>query len=85
MSQMNSIQMQIAELEQAMLAAHPRMPLLLKDIHTALKSDPANVTLLTEDEIGIIVAGLKKQTATEITATLMKKKTSLKATSVDDL
>lgn len=77
--------MKIAELQDCIISAHPRMPLLLKDIHTALKTDPENVTLLTEEQIEIIVSGLEKQTQTEITAATLKKKVSLKNTSLADL
>ena len=80
------IKMNIAELDNLIKTAHPRMPLLLKDIHKVLMADPDTVTVMTEDEVSIIVAGLKKQTATEIATTLTKgKKATLKNTSVDDL
>lgn len=80
------IKMNIAELDNLIKTAHPRMPLLLKDIHKVLMADPDTVTVMTEDEVSIIVAGLKKQTATEIATTLTKgKKAALKNTSVDDL
>lgn len=71
----NELKMKIAELQSMILGAHPRMPLLLKDIHSILKNDPDNVTLLSEEDIGIIVSGLKKQTATEITTATLKKST----------
>ena len=80
------IRMSIAELQQCILAAHPRLPVLLRDIHKVLKSDPDCVTLLSEEDIGIIVSGLKIQTKTEITASTLKKKASnLKNTSLEDL
>lgn len=60
------IQMKIAELQEALLNAHPTMPLLLRDIHKKLQSDPATVTLLSEEEISIIVSGLKLQTNVEL-------------------
>jgi len=85
MNQPLDIKMKIAELQDMILTAHPRMPILLKDIHTLLKNDPDNVTLLSEEDIGIIVSGLKKQTMTEITAATLKKKVALKNTSVMDL
>jgi hypothetical protein len=79
------IKMQITELEQLIQSAHPRMPILLKDIHKLLLSDPDNITLLDDASIGVIVSGLKKQTATEITAGVLKKKTTLKNTTLADL
>ena len=72
----DSIAMKIAELSQMILAAHPRMPMLLRDIHTILKNDPDNVTLLSEEDIGVIVSGLKLQTKTVITAAALGKKST---------
>lgn len=80
-----AIAMQIAELDQLIKAAHPRMPMLLRDIHTILKSDPDNVTLLSEEDIGVIVSGLKLQTKTVITAAALGKKVSLKNTQLADI
>lgn len=79
------IKMKIAELQESILAAHPRMPMLLRDIHAVLKADPDNVTLLSEEDIGVIVSGLKLQTKTEITAKTLSKKTTLKNTQLADL
>lgn len=76
----------IAELSEAILAAHPTMPMLLKQIHTNLKSDPEIVTLLDEEEIQIIVSGLKKQTQTELIQSALKPKRGKKdVIDVDDL
>lgn len=58
----------ILELQTAIHTAHPTMPTLLRDIHTKLKADPANVTLLDEEDIAVIVAGLKVQTNVEISS-----------------
>lgn len=80
-----AIKMKIAELQESILQAHPRMPMLLRDIHSVLKSDPDNVTLLSEEDIGIIVSVLKLQTKTEITAKTLAKKTTLKNTQLADL
>ena len=79
------LQMKISALENAIHTAHPTMPILLKEIHTILKNDPSNVTLLSEEDISIIVSGLKQQTKTEITQATMKKKTSLKNVGLADL
>lgn len=79
------IKQNITELEQLILTAHPKLPILLREIHKILLADIDNITLLTDADIGILVSGLKKQTATEITAKLMTKKVSLKNTSIDDL
>lgn len=80
-----SIAMKIAELQETIVSCHPRMPMLLREIHGILKADPDCVTLMSEEDIGTIVSGLKKQTQTEITAATLKKKTSLKNTSLADL
>lgn len=83
------IQTKLQELQQALLSNHPTMPTLLRDIHKTLKSFPEQVTLLTEDEIHIIVQGLEKQTTSHLVASTMKasktKKESLKNVTSDDL
>ena len=81
----DAIRMKIAELQEVILAAHPRLPFLLRDIRNVLKADPDNVTLLSEEDIGIIVSGLKLQTKTEIVAKTLSKKTTLKNTTLADL
>lgn len=55
----------IAELESLLTSKHPKMPILLREIHTALRAQPENVTLLSEQEISVIVNGLKVQTGVE--------------------
>jgi hypothetical protein len=69
----------VAALQSAILAAHPTMPVLLRTIHTLLKKDPENVTLLSEEDISVIVSGLKKQTLTEITTAALNKGTGTKS------
>lgn len=72
MNPIDQVKSTIAELENALLTEHPQMPLLLKSILAQLKSDPDVITLMTEEDIGIIVQGLKKQTKTEISASKTK-------------
>jgi hypothetical protein len=80
------IKEKLAALEEALLAATPDMPELLKQIHRHLKADPDVVTLLTEQECSIIVMGLKKQTATEIaTKAVGAKRKSMSKMTVADL
>jgi hypothetical protein len=80
------LKIKIASLQDAILNTHPQLPIILRDIHKALKDDPANVTLLSEEEIGTIVSGLKKQTATEIASSTLKKSTkALSKVTADDL
>lgn len=65
----------LASLENALLEKTSNMPTLLRDIHRNLKKDPDLVTLLSEEEISVLVRGLKEQTKTELSVTLVKKKT----------
>jgi len=62
----------VIDLQEALLDRHPRMPSLLREIHTTLRAQPENVTLLSEDQISIIVNGLKIQTGVEFAATATK-------------
>ena len=75
------IKEKVAKLQEAILSAHATMPVLLRTIHQQLRSDPELVTTLDEEEIGIIVNGLKKQTNTEI-ATAATKKSSTSTASL---
>jgi hypothetical protein len=79
------IAMKIAELTELIHTAHPRMPVLLQDIHKILKADPDNVTLLSDEDIGVITSGLALHTKTEITAAVIKGKKAPKNVSVDML
>lgn len=64
----------VAELSAALLERHPRMPTLLREIHTTLSKYPEQVTLMREEDIAIVVSGLKVQTGVEfaISATTAK-------------
>lgn len=55
----------VEALRTAILEQHPRMPTLLAEIHSALHKQPENVTLLSEDDLAVLVQGLIKQTNTE--------------------
>ena len=82
----DQIKEKVLALQEALLSQHPTMPSLLRDIHTNLKANPDVVTLLTEEEVGVIVNGLKRQTATEIATAALKTKTkSVKSISLSDL
>lgn len=78
---------QIETLKQRILEAHPTLPILLREIHKTLKSEPEVVTLLDEDEIGVIVNGLSAQTQTTIATSLAtgKKGKTIKSIGVADL
>lgn len=60
--------MEMAELQQALDERVPGFVNILREIHTKLKKDPATVTLLTDEEIGVIVAGLERHTNVTIVA-----------------
>lgn len=62
----------VAALSDAIMSRHPTMKTLLREIHSTVKQYPEQVTLLSEEEIGVIVNGLKTQTGVE----LVTKKTS---------
>lgn len=86
MTPSEQIKEKIISLESALLAQHPSMPTLLRDIWQQLKSNPDCVTLLDETEIGVIVNGLQKQTATQIATVALKSKgKSLRSITASDL
>lgn len=62
----------VSSLEAALLARHPTMPTLLRDIHSALRAQPENVTLLSEQEISTLVQGLQVQTNTFLATSVTK-------------
>jgi hypothetical protein len=73
-NQATEIKEKILELEQALLEANPTLPTMLRTIHTALRNDPEIVTLLSEEDISIVVRGLMKQTQTVIAESVAKAK-----------
>jgi hypothetical protein len=81
------ISIKIAELGEAVQKTLPNMPALLRDIHSNLKLDPELVTLLSSEQVAVIVSGLSKQTQTTITTSILSgsKGKSLKKISVDDI
>lgn len=77
------IKERLAALESALTNQLPEIKTILRDIHTMIREDSDQVTLLTDEEIAIIVRGLKKQTATEIVTSAPKRKTATKLTLAD--
>lgn len=79
----------IEELKTALDDSLPNMPNILQDIHKSLRDDPEIVTLLSEEEISVIVKGLEKHEDTVIVAKSAKKKTggrkATKKITADDL
>lgn len=66
----------VAELGAALLERHPKMPTLLREIHTTLSKYPEQVTLLAEEDIAVIVNGLKVQTGVEFASAAITKSPS---------
>ena len=70
----------VASLQQALLERHPRMPTILQEIHKTLRTYPENITLLTAEDVAIIVRGLEAQTGVELAKSVVfKSPKSLKA------
>jgi hypothetical protein len=72
----NQVSAQIIELDAAIKASHPRMPGLLQEIWTTLDKYPECVTLLREDEMEIVIAGLEKVVDTDLAAITLKSATT---------
>jgi ribosomal protein L6P/L9E len=87
LTQHEIISLKISELDESLKLSTPNMPTLLREIHQTLKQDPENVTLLTPEEVAIIISGLSKQTSTQITTSILSgaKGKSLKKLSLDDI
>lgn len=76
----------ILSLKNQLEIQHPQMQFLLREIWKTLKDNPDQVTLLEEEEIQTIVAGLEKQTQiTLLTKAITTKTKSLKSITLDDL
>jgi len=68
------IKEKLAQLEEDLNNQSPGIATLLRTIHKELKADPDVVTLLSEEECGVLVRGLKKQTSVEIATAALKSK-----------
>lgn len=85
------LQEKISDLQAKLLANDSMMPVLLREIHTKLREDAEVVTLLTDEEIGVIVSGLSKQMGLAISAKAVKEsksaggKAKLSQLTIDDL
>lgn len=84
------LQEKFIKLNTALLERMPQMPGILQEIWVALKKQPENVTLLSEEEIQRIVAGLEVQTDTKLLDIAMKSKSpsvakKLKGLTADDI
>lgn len=72
LSTAQQLQEKVASLKTALLDKHPQMPILLREIHSTLKKYPEQVTVLSEEEVAVIVSGLMKQTGTEFAVAAQK-------------
>lgn len=83
---LDAIKMQVAELEQALLANDPQMPQYLKRIHSNLLQHPELVHIIQPSERATIIAGLGQLTGVVIKA-VEKKAAAKKLAShtVDDI
>lgn len=70
MTNLEQVQDRILELQTAIETAIPGYTTILRSLHTTLKNDPDIVTMLTAEEVGIIVSGLSKHKGIVIAKTL---------------
>lgn len=85
MTPAEALKMQMAELESALEQDNPGMKTILKDIHSKLKNDPEIVTLMSDEDISVIIHALSRTTDTEIQTAKVKsttRKSSSKAISI---
>jgi hypothetical protein len=75
----------VAALEQTILAKHPSLPSLLAEIHKNIKANPEQITLLSEDDIKIIVNGLEIQTKTFLVQSVTKAPSKSKVAEIKQL
>ena len=80
MTPYEQLQEKVLALDSAIKDRLPTMPTLLQEIWRTLKAQPENVTLMTEEEIGVIVSGLQVQTNTSLAQTMTKSSKSAAAT-----
>lgn len=62
----------VGQLANLILEKHPKMPTLLREIHTTIRTYPEQVTLLSEEDISVIVSGLAVQTNTAFAVSATK-------------
>lgn len=72
MTEAEQLSEKVGTLKDAILSRHPTLPTLLREIHTTLMKYPEQVTLLSEQEISVIVSGLSVQTGITFAAAATK-------------
>lgn len=70
------IKQRIYDLQEKLESAAPGYESLLHSIHQALAKDPETVHLLTDEEVGVICAGLSKRTGIVIAEAKASKRVS---------
>lgn len=87
MTPIELIRMQIAKIDEHLGDKSQKLPYLLKEIRESLQQDDETVSLLTEEEIGIIVKGMSQAANIAVGKSLVKKTkaSDLKNISIDSL
>lgn len=62
----------LASLQTALLEKHPKLPVLLREVHQALKKQPENVTLLSEEDMNAIFRALETHSNTFLVDSISK-------------
>ncbi len=76
----------ITALEFSVKERAPNLPILLSEIKEILLQDPEQVTIMTEEQIAVIMSGLSAQTQTYITTKIATgTKKGLKNITLDDI
>lgn len=71
MNNIEQLRDKILNLDQLIKSQHPGMPTLLREIHQHMREDPECVTLVSEDEILIVVQGLQRHTNAVVTDNML--------------
>lgn len=77
--QVERIRDKMSELQEALDNNVPGFAHILKDIHDNIRADPDSVTILTDEEIAVIVKGLEKHAHIVVTPAKAKKAASNKS------
>lgn len=88
MNNADTVREKLLVLESRLKDNLPNIKDILRDIHSTLKNDPDVVTILTEDEVAILVNGLIKQTQSTVIGKVLntkKSKKDLQQLTLDDL
>ena len=85
MQQIDQVREKLLFMESSLESENPDISGMLRFIHTALRKDPENVTLLSDEEKALVIRGLKYQTRTELAVAVTKKRKPKKAMTMDDI